>query len=87
MEDYSAGRKGPSGLGGLGGGGGGGGGLFGRQQVPQPTASGGLFGAKPLGGGTVTCVVAQTVSSRLDQDPFGLPSNLQPTKYSWMNNF
>ena len=55
MEDYSAGRKGPSGpsgLGGIGGGGGGGAGLFGRQQATQQTVSGGLFGAKPLGGGT-----------------------------------
>ena len=43
MEDYSAGRKGPSGLGA---------GMFGQTQQQQ-TASGGLFG-KPLGGEACT---------------------------------
>ena len=61
MEDYAAGRKGPTGLGGLAGTGtagvGAGGGLFGRQQLQQPASSGGLFGgAKPLGGGVCVCV-------------------------------
>ena len=54
VEDYTAGRKGPTGISALGGGGtaGVGGGLFGRQQIQQPAAAGGLFGGgKPLGGG------------------------------------
>lgn len=44
-EDYTAGRKGPTGIGGLGGG------LFGGQQQQQQTGlgGGGLFGGQKLG--------------------------------------
>ena len=58
MEDYTAGRKGPTGVGALGGG------LFGGQQQ-QAGLGGGLFGGqKPLVGGRYNSLVSGVFLSR-----------------------